>query len=235
MMANLSRGLERGVSQKKVGQRPTPPLRRTRGRTFIGVSAAGRLEAPRRGRGGFLAGLAGSPLPPLDPARARAETAEESLLSLPRGLRLPARLGSLLFHRSVPSPNFAHMELLCVEGVIRAKRDPQLLRDRRVMQNLLSQEERCCLRVSYFQCVQKEIQPYMRKMLAFWMLEVCAGGGGSLARSITHPLFLWAQPGLPFSRSPYKMGGFPPSFPTARKEAWLVSVAPIFGQVCVEV
>ncbi|KAM3841180.1 G1/S-specific cyclin-D3 isoform 1-T1 [Vipera latastei] len=65
------------------------------------------------------------------------------------------------------------MELLCVEGVIRAKRDPQLLRDRRVLQNLLSQEERCCLRVSYFQCVQKEIQPYMRKMLAFWMLEVC--------------------------------------------------------------
>lgn len=41
-----------------------------------------------------MAGLAGSPL---DPARARAETAEESLLSLPRGLRLPARsLGSLL-------------------------------------------------------------------------------------------------------------------------------------------
>ncbi|CAI5777628.1 S-specific cyclin-D3 isoform X1 [Podarcis lilfordi] len=65
------------------------------------------------------------------------------------------------------------MELLCVEGVIRAKRDPQLLRDRRVLQNLLSQEERYSPRVSYFQCVQKEIQPYMRKMLAFWMLEVC--------------------------------------------------------------
>lgn len=96
-MATLSRGLERGVRQRKVGQRPTPPLRRTRGRTLIRVSAAGRLEAPRRGRGGFLAGLAGSPLQPLDPARARAETAEESLLSLPRGLRLPARsLGSLL-------------------------------------------------------------------------------------------------------------------------------------------
>lgn len=67
------------------------------------------------------------------------------------------------------------MELLCGEGVIRAKRDPQLLGNRRVLQNLLSQEERYSPNVSYFQCVQKEIQPYMRKMLAFWMLEVCTG------------------------------------------------------------
>ncbi|XP_038235400.1 G1/S-specific cyclin-D3 [Dermochelys coriacea] len=68
------------------------------------------------------------------------------------------------------------MELLCLEGprrVPRAERDLQLLRDRRVLQNLLSQEERYSPRVSYFHCVQKEIKPYMRKMLAFWMLEVC--------------------------------------------------------------
>ncbi|NP_001008453.1 G1/S-specific cyclin-D3 [Gallus gallus] len=68
------------------------------------------------------------------------------------------------------------MELLCVETaarVPRAGRDPQLLGDRRVLQNLLSQEERYSPRVSYFQCVQREIKPYMRKMLAFWMLEVC--------------------------------------------------------------
>uniref|UniRef100_A0A493TRH1 Cyclin-like domain-containing protein n=1 Tax=Anas platyrhynchos platyrhynchos TaxID=8840 RepID=A0A493TRH1_ANAPP len=68
------------------------------------------------------------------------------------------------------------MELLCVEAVPRAPRagrDPQLLGDRRVLQNLLSQEERYSPRVSYFQCVQQEIKPYMRKMLAFWMLEVC--------------------------------------------------------------
>lgn len=56
--------------------------------------------------------------------------------------------------------------------VPRAGRDPQLLGDRRVLQNLLSQEERYSPRVSYFQCVQREIKPYMRKMLAFWMLEV---------------------------------------------------------------
>ncbi|NWU98157.1 CCND3 protein, partial [Upupa epops] len=68
------------------------------------------------------------------------------------------------------------MELLCVEAVPRvprAGRDPQLLGDRRVLQNLLSQEERYSPRVSYFKCVQTEIKPYMRKMLAFWMLEVC--------------------------------------------------------------
>ncbi|XP_068774362.1 G1/S-specific cyclin-D3 isoform X1 [Struthio camelus] len=68
------------------------------------------------------------------------------------------------------------MELLCVEGiprVPRAERDPQLLGDRRVLQNLLSQEERYSPHASYFHCVQKEIKPHMRKMLAFWMLEVC--------------------------------------------------------------
>ncbi|NWR02828.1 CCND3 protein, partial [Paradoxornis webbianus] len=68
------------------------------------------------------------------------------------------------------------MELLCAESAPRAPRaarDPQLLGDRRVLQNLLSLEERYSPRVSYFQCVQRDIQPYMRKMLAFWMLEVC--------------------------------------------------------------
>ncbi|XP_062461536.1 G1/S-specific cyclin-D3 isoform X2 [Pezoporus occidentalis] len=68
------------------------------------------------------------------------------------------------------------MELLCVEAVPRvprAEHDPQLLGDRRVLQNLLSLEERYSPRASYFHCVQREIKPYMRKMLAFWMLEVC--------------------------------------------------------------
>ncbi|NWS06000.1 CCND3 protein, partial [Motacilla alba] len=51
--------------------------------------------------------------------------------------------------------------------------DPHLLGDRRGLQNLLSLEERYSPRVSYLQCVQRDIQPYMRRMLAFWMLEVC--------------------------------------------------------------
>ncbi|NXS90534.1 CCND3 protein, partial [Jacana jacana] len=68
------------------------------------------------------------------------------------------------------------MELLCVEAVPRvprAGRDPQLLGDRRVLQNLLSQEERYSPRVSYFQCVQREIKPYMRKMLALIWGVLC--------------------------------------------------------------
>lgn len=57
----------------------------------------------------------------------------------------------------------------------RARTDSQLLQDPRVLANLLSLEEHYMLRGGspYFQCVQKEIKPYMRKMVAFWMLQVC--------------------------------------------------------------
>ncbi|XP_038605489.1 G1/S-specific cyclin-D3 [Tachyglossus aculeatus] len=68
------------------------------------------------------------------------------------------------------------MELLCGEGPQRAPRagpDPRLLEDRRVLQSLLRLEERYAPRASYFQCVQRDLQPHMRKILAYWMLEVC--------------------------------------------------------------
>ncbi|XP_029428663.1 G1/S-specific cyclin-D3-like [Rhinatrema bivittatum] len=68
------------------------------------------------------------------------------------------------------------MELLCAEGPARAPRagpDPRLLQDRRVLRNLLEQEDRYSPRTTYFQCVQQEIKPYMRRMLALWILEVC--------------------------------------------------------------
>ncbi|XP_006860516.1 PREDICTED: G1/S-specific cyclin-D3 [Chrysochloris asiatica] len=68
------------------------------------------------------------------------------------------------------------MELLCCENIRRSPRagsDPQLLEDQRVLQTLLRMEERYLPCVSYFQCVQNEIKPHMRKMLAYWMLEVC--------------------------------------------------------------
>ncbi|XP_013372236.1 PREDICTED: G1/S-specific cyclin-D3 isoform X1 [Chinchilla lanigera] len=68
------------------------------------------------------------------------------------------------------------MELLCCEGprhAPRARPDPRLLGDARVLRSLLRLEERYVPRASYFQCVQKEIQPHMRRMLAYWMLEVC--------------------------------------------------------------
>ncbi|XP_054425328.1 G1/S-specific cyclin-D3 isoform X2 [Pteronotus mesoamericanus] len=66
------------------------------------------------------------------------------------------------------------MELLCCEGTRHAPRagpDPRLLGDQRVLQSLLRLEERYVPRASYFQCVQREIKPHMRKMLAYWMLE----------------------------------------------------------------
>uniref|UniRef100_A0A7N4NXK5 Cyclin D3 n=1 Tax=Sarcophilus harrisii TaxID=9305 RepID=A0A7N4NXK5_SARHA len=66
------------------------------------------------------------------------------------------------------------MELLCSEGARRTPRagpDPRLLGDHRVLQSLLRLEERYVPRASYFQCVQRELKPHMRKMLAYWMLE----------------------------------------------------------------
>ncbi|XP_028910203.1 G1/S-specific cyclin-D2 [Ornithorhynchus anatinus] len=67
------------------------------------------------------------------------------------------------------------MELLCCEAepVRRALPDPNLLNDDRVLLNLLTIEERYLPQCSYFKCVQRDIQPHMRRMVATWMLEVC--------------------------------------------------------------
>ncbi|KAG2457922.1 CCND2 protein, partial [Polypterus senegalus] len=67
------------------------------------------------------------------------------------------------------------MELLCyeVDTIRRARPDPNLLYDDRVLQNLLILEERFLPQGSYFKCMQKDIQPFMRRMVATWMLEVC--------------------------------------------------------------
>ncbi|XP_010765791.1 G1/S-specific cyclin-D2, partial [Notothenia coriiceps] len=67
------------------------------------------------------------------------------------------------------------MELLCLEmdTIIRARPDPNLLCDDRILQNLLTIEERFLPQYSYFKGVQKDIQPFMRRMVATWMLEVC--------------------------------------------------------------
>lgn len=64
--------------------------------------------------------------------------------------------------------------LLCCEvaTVRRALPDPNLLCDERVLHNLLTLEERCLPACSYFKCVQQDIKPFMRRMLATWMLEV---------------------------------------------------------------
>ena len=66
------------------------------------------------------------------------------------------------------------MDLLCCENEYecRAYSDPVLLNDERVLQNLLSSEERYSPSTSYFECVQKDLTPQMRKIVAEWMLEV---------------------------------------------------------------
>ncbi|XP_067212632.1 G1/S-specific cyclin-D2 isoform X1 [Linepithema humile] len=68
------------------------------------------------------------------------------------------------------------MDLLCCETTeteCRAYADPALLGDDRVLQNLLQTEERYAPSSSYFECVQRDISPLMRKIVAEWMLEVC--------------------------------------------------------------
>ncbi|XP_072278178.1 G1/S-specific cyclin-D1 isoform X2 [Pyxicephalus adspersus] len=66
------------------------------------------------------------------------------------------------------------MELLCceVDTIRRAHLDRNLLTDQ-VLRTMLKAEENCCPSANYFKCVQKEILPYMRKIVATWMLEVC--------------------------------------------------------------
>lgn len=72
------------------------------------------------------------------------------------------------------SESTSTMELLCLEmdTIIRARPDPNLLCDDRVLQSLLTIEERFLPQYSYFKGVQKDIQPFMRRMVATWMLEV---------------------------------------------------------------
>ena len=66
------------------------------------------------------------------------------------------------------------MDLFCTEteSVKRSFEDPVLLKDDRVLQNLLATEDRYPPSASYFKCVQSDIKPFMRKMVATWMLEV---------------------------------------------------------------
>jgi len=51
--------------------------------------------------------------------------------------------------------------------------DYKLLNDSRLVKNLLDLEDYYRIQANYFQHVQTEIKPWMRKMLATWMLDVC--------------------------------------------------------------
>lgn len=83
------------------------------------------------------------------------------------------------------------MALLCQEVVPEESfttitADPVLLDDQRVLQNLLDSEDKYVISSSYFKCIQNDINPNMRSILAAWMLEVaedqdCEDGVFSLA------------------------------------------------------
>ena len=69
--------------------------------------------------------------------------------------------------------------LFCCEGgvleteqVCKAIRDPALVNDRRILANLLNAENSYMPSFSYFKCVQHELKPPMRQILAYWMVEV---------------------------------------------------------------
>lgn len=66
-------------------------------------------------------------------------------------------------------------DLYCLESdmAVRAQPDLNILCDDRVLQSLLTIEDKFLPQCSYFQRVQKDIQPYMRRMVAGWMHEVC--------------------------------------------------------------
>jgi len=57
--------------------------------------------------------------------------------------------------------------------VCMAYRDPVILEDNRVFQNMLDIEEFYVAATNYFQNKQSEIKPHMRKIVTDWMLEVC--------------------------------------------------------------
>ncbi|XP_072045600.1 G1/S-specific cyclin-D2-like [Amphiura filiformis] len=67
-------------------------------------------------------------------------------------------------------------QLFCceVETVTRAYPDPVLLNDERVLNNLLAAEDKYTPCSDYFgNHFQQELRPFMRKMVAQWMFEVC--------------------------------------------------------------
>lgn len=65
-------------------------------------------------------------------------------------------------------------QLLCCESdaIRRAYQDVNLLKEK-VLKTMLKAEEIYLPSPNYFKCVQKEIVPKMRKIVATWMLEVC--------------------------------------------------------------
>ncbi|KFM72552.1 G1/S-specific cyclin-D2, partial [Stegodyphus mimosarum] len=63
------------------------------------------------------------------------------------------------------------MDLFCCESesVTKSCEDSVLLKDSRVFENLLQIEDRYVLSSCYFKCLQTDLKPYMRTIVAEWM------------------------------------------------------------------
>lgn len=59
------------------------------------------------------------------------------------------------------------------EVVHRAVSDRSVTGDARVLQHLTAAEKTCCPASAYFDTVQRDIQPCMRRILVEWMFRVC--------------------------------------------------------------
>jgi cyclin D2 len=74
---------------------------------------------------------------------------------------------------------FAMEDLKCVENIwladMRSYEDPVLINDARILSNILTrQDEKFSSSCdNYFETVQTEIKPHMRKIVSDWILEVC--------------------------------------------------------------
>ncbi|CAL4151482.1 unnamed protein product, partial [Meganyctiphanes norvegica] len=72
-------------------------------------------------------------------------------------------------------------ELLCCENAsmdldltVKTYIDPVVLKDDRVLENLLKTEEQYMpSSASFFSCLQTDVKPEMREVVAHWMLQVC--------------------------------------------------------------
>lgn len=67
------------------------------------------------------------------------------------------------------------MDLACIENLDEfrvAQRDRSIFDDDRVLENLLNSEFKYMPKFNYFNRVQTEVQPYMRKIVTTWMMEV---------------------------------------------------------------
>lgn len=67
------------------------------------------------------------------------------------------------------------MDLACTENLEKfptANNDRGIFGDNRVLQNMLKTEMLWMPNCDYFETVQRDIQPFMRKVVTTWMLEV---------------------------------------------------------------